>query len=213
MTDHPHGSQTLERAGTQVEDASVAVVMAHGRGAEASSILGLAEQFDRDDVAYLAPQAVRNTWYPHPFTAPTDANEPFLSSALRTIGETVEVAMEAGVPRERIVLLGFSQGACLSLEYAARNATRYGGVVGLSGGLIGEEVRRERYGESMAGTPVFLGCSDRDPHIALERVQESTAVFEALEADVTERIYEGMGHTVVEDELEYVRELLEEATA
>jgi len=182
--------------------------MVHGRGATAENILTLADEFGRDDFAYLAPQAAGSSWYPYGFMAPMPQNEPGLSSGLARIGEIVAQLETEGMPAERIVLLGFSQGACLSLEFAARNARRYGAIVGLSGGLIGPPGTPRDYPGSFAGTPVFLGCSDRDPHIPRERVDESAAVLKAMGAEVTERIYPAMGHTVNEDEMSFVRQLL-----
>ncbi|WP_255170155.1 alpha/beta hydrolase [Natrononativus amylolyticus] len=208
MTDDPHGDQPVETAGAELSTASAAMILVHGRGARARGMLDLANQLGRDDVAYLAPQANRGTWYPQSFLAPTEANQPHLDSALSLLEDLTKRIENEGIPLERTILLGFSQGGCLSTEFAARNARRYGGVVALSGGLIGPEGTDFAYEGSMEGTPVFFGCSDRDPHIPLERVRESAAVFEGLEADVTERIYEGMGHTVNEDELAYVRDLV-----
>ena len=207
-TPDPHAGQPVEAAGSDLVDADAAMILIHDRGARARGMLDFASQLGRDDVAYLAPQAERNTWYPQSFLAPMEQNEPKLSSALARVGDVIETVTDAGVPLERTILLGFSQGACLSTEYAARNADRYGGVVALSGGLIGPDGTPREYEGSMEGTPVFAGCSDRDPHIPLERVTETTRVFEGLEADVTERIYEGMGHTINEDELSFVRELV-----
>lgn len=209
MADDPHRNQPVERAGADLADASAAVVMAHGRGARARGMLDFANEIDRDDVAYLAPQAERGTWYPQSFMAPIESNEPALSSALRKLESVLETVEEGGVPPERTVLLGFSQGACLSTEFAARNAGRYGGVVALSGGLIGPEGTPREYDGSMDGTPVFLGCADNDPHIPVDRVEESAEVFRNLDAEVEKRIYEGVGHTVLEDELEYVRDLVD----
>ena len=208
MTDDPHADQPVERAGVPLEDADAAVVLAHGRGARASGMLGLANEIDQPSVAYLAPQAQRGTWYPQAFTAPTESNEPHLSSALAKLDSVLETVESGGVPLERTVLLGFSQGACLSTEFAARNARRYGGVVAFSGGLIGPDDTPRDYDGSMEATPVFFGCGDRDPHIPVERVHESADAFRDLDADVTERIYEGVGHTVLEDEFAYVRDLL-----
>ena len=184
------------------------MVMIHGRGASAEDILALAAEFAAPDVAFLAPQAADGAWYPQRFIAPLAANEPFLSSALATVGRLVEHITSTGIPQERVFLLGFSQGACLALEYAARNPQRYGGVIALSGGLIGPIGTAFDYAGSLAGTSVFLGCSDVDFHIPLERVHESTAAMRALGGDVTERIYPGMGHTVNADETAFVRELL-----
>jgi predicted esterase len=191
-----------------VAEAAAAMVMVHGRGATAESILSLADEFGRDDFAYLAPQAAGYSWYPYGFMAPMPQNEPGLSSGLARIGEIVAQLETEGIPPERIVFLGFSQGACLSLEFAARNARRYGAILGLSGGLIGPAGTPRDYPGSFAGTPVFLGCSDRDPHIPRERVDESAAVLKAIGAEVTERIYPAMGHTVNEDEMSFVRQLL-----
>ncbi len=204
----PHQSQPLVTDGTPLDRAGAAVILLHGRGATARGMLGLAAELDVDDVAYLAPQAQRGSWYPNSFLAPTDANEPELTSALQAIEDALNEASEAGIPRERVALIGFSQGGCLASEFVARNARRYGGLAVLSGGLIGPEGTPRDYDGSLDGTPVFLGCSDVDPHIPLERVEETAIVFEGLDADVTKQVYEGMGHTVNEDELRYVSELV-----
>jgi predicted esterase len=204
----PHQGQPLAWAGRPAAEAAAAMVMVHGRGATAESILTLADEFRRDDFAYVAPQAAGYSWYPFSFMAPMPQNEPGLSSGLARIGEVMAQLEAAGMPAERIVLLGFSQGACLSLEFAARNAKRYGAVIGLSGGLIGPPGTPREYPGSFAGTPVFLGCSDRDPHIPRERVDESAMVLKTMGAEVTERIYPAMGHTVNEKEMSFVRGLL-----
>jgi phospholipase/carboxylesterase len=203
--DGPHQGQPIVAAGRPVSAASAAMVMVHGRGATAESILELARELRAPDLAYLAPQAAGYSWYPYSFLAPVHANEPGLSSALARIGEVLARLEDEGIPPERTILLGFSQGACLSLEYAARNARRYGGIAGLSGGLIGPPGTPRNYEGSLAGTPVFLGCSDRDPHIPRERVDETAEVLRGLGAEVTERIYPAMGHTVNDDELDFVR--------
>ena len=213
----PHAAQPIRTAGAPLGRAKGAVVMLHGRGASAASILTLAEEFVQPDLAYLAPQASGSTWYPYSFLAPLDRNEPYLSSALGAVERMLGEIADGGIVAEQTVLLGFSQGACLALEYAARHAGRYGGVVALSGGLIGNEqlVAVEppagkvfSYEGDLAGTPVFLGCSDVDAHIPLDRVQHSARTLRALGGDVTERIYPGMGHTVNEDEIQFVRGLL-----
>lgn len=196
------------RAGHPLQEAEAAVVMVHGRGATAESILTLAEEFGRPDLAYVAPQAPGFTWYPYSFLAPIERNEPHLSSALRTLEEVLADLAAAGIPPERTVLLGFSQGACLTLEFAARHAERYAGVVALTGGLIGPPGTPREYPGLFDGTPVFVGCSDRDPHVPEERVHESAEVFRRMEARVTERIYPGLGHTVNEDEISWVKDLL-----
>ena len=188
--------------------AKAAVLMLHGRGASAESMLALADALAQPGLAYLAPQAVGHSWYPHSFTAPIERNEPWLSSALRSVDRLLERLGEGGFPAPRVALLGFSQGACLGLEYAARHARRYAGAIGLSGGLIGPEGTPRDYPGSLAGTPVFLGCSDIDPHIPLARVHETTEVLRRLGADVTERIYPGMGHLINDDEMKFVRGLL-----
>lgn len=209
----PHRDAPIRTAGGPLDEASAALLLMHGRGATAASILGLARELQVDGIAYLAPQAAGRTWYPYSFMAPTEQNEPGLSSALRVIAALIDQVEDAGLPRERIALLGFSQGACLATEYAVRHPQRYGGVFGLSGGLIGPEGTSFDYEGTMAGTPVFLGCSDRDPHIPLERVHETTAAFQQLGADVEERIYEGMGHTINQDEVEFIRHHLQRLSA
>lgn len=204
----PHADQPVATAGVPLSEAGIAVVMCHGRGATAESILDLAGEIDRGDASYLAPQAAGHTWYPQPFLAALAANEPSLSSALAAVGRTLDRVRDAAIPPERTVLLGFSQGACLAAEFVARNARRYGGLVVLSGGLIGPPETPRDYDGSLDGTPVFIGCSDRDPHIPLERVHETTAVLRDLDADVTEEIYADMGHGVIPAELDHVRELV-----
>jgi predicted esterase len=183
--------------------------MVHGRGASARDILGLAGEVGGDDLAFLAPQAAGNTWYPNRFMAPMASNEPYLSSALGAIDAVVRRCEAAGFGADRLVLLGFSQGACLALEYAARHARRYGGLAGLSGGLIGPPRTPRDYAGSLAGTPVFLGCSDVDDHIPLARVEETAEVLGRLGGGVDMRIYPGMGHTIIRDELTAVQALLD----
>ncbi len=203
----PHDSQPVVTAGAEPETADAVAVLLHGRGASARGILGLAEEFETERVRYVAPQAAGRTWYPRSFLEEIDANEPHLSSALALVGRVVDRTAST-VGRDRIVLLGFSQGACLASEWIARNTARYGGLVALSGGLIGPEGTPREYEGSLDGTPVFLGCSDVDPHIPLKRVHETRDVLDELGADVDERIYEGMGHGINEDELTAARELV-----
>ncbi len=209
--DDPHADQTVLQAGADPADAEAAVVLVHGRGASAQSILRFAEEFRYDGFAYLAPQAAGNTWYPNSFMADTESNEPSLGSALLKIGNVVSRARDAGVPADRVVLVGFSQGACLASEYVARNARRYAGLAALSGGLIGPEGTEFHYDGDLDETPVFLGCSDVDPHIPVERVHETRDVLTALGGDVTEVIYEEMGHTVNQDELDHVADIVRTA--
>jgi len=204
----PHRGRPVLAAGRPLGEADAAMILVHGRGGSAEDMLGLAAELRRPELAYLAPQAAGHTWYPFSFLAPLEQNEPGLSSGLEVLADLGAHLEQAGVPAERIVLLGFSQGACLSLEFAARNARRWGGIVALSGGLIGPPGTPRSYAGSFDGAPVFLGCSDRDPHIPKERVDESAQIFERMGATVTERIYPGLGHTVNEDELDLVRGLV-----
>ena len=194
--------------GADLESARLAVVMIHGRGASAEDMINLAREIRTADVAFIAPQAPGNTWYPLSFLAPIEQNEPALSRALSTVDGSVRSLGEHGFDSKRVGLLGFSQGACLSLEYAAQHARRYAAIIGLSGGLIGPPGTPRDYTGSFDGTPVFLGCSDVDSHIPLERVHETADVFRRMGANVDERIYKGMGHTVNVDELKAVQALL-----
>ncbi|RPJ19924.1 MAG: phospholipase [Chloroflexi bacterium] len=196
-------------AGEPVSRAQAALLMVHGRGASAEDILSLANEFDQPGFAYLAPQAVENTWYPNRFLVPLAENEPWLSSAFAFVDEVLAEVVNAGIPAKRIMLLGFSQGACLTLEFAARNAQRYGGVVGLSGALIGPDDTPRNYSGSLAGTPVFLGCSDVDFHVPKERVDETAEVLRRLGGEVTERLYPNMDHTVNQDEIDFVRGMMQ----
>ena len=194
--------------GAPLKGARAAAILIHGRGSSAEDILSLGDAFGQDDIAYLAPQAPNGTWYPYSFLAPLAQNEPHLSNALGVVAAAfTHLAREGFVP-ERVALVGFSQGGCLALEYAARNAARYGAVAGLSAGLIGPPGTPRDYKGSLAGTPVFLGCSDVDGHIPLARVHESRDVLGTLGAQVDERIYPRMGHTVNEDEVAAVAALL-----
>jgi predicted esterase len=187
------------------------MIMVHGRGASAPDILGLAAELDAPVFAYLAPQAAGHTWYPNSFLASIQSNEPSLSSALGVLAGLEAQVLEAGIPLEAIFFLGFSQGACLVLEYAAQNARHFGGIIGLSGGLIGPEGTPWNYPGSLQGTPVFLGCSDVDPHIPKGRVLQSEEVFKRLGAEVTARLYPNMGHIVNYEERDIVRSMLKKA--
>ena len=204
----PHRGQPVRTAGEPLDQARAAMLMVHGRGARAEDILSLADELAQPGFAYLAPQAAENTWYPNRFTAPISSNEPWLSSALAFVGDVFNQIREAGILPERIMLLGFSQGACLTLEFAARNARPYGGLVGLSGALIGPDDTPRNYKGSLEGTPVFLGCSDVDFHVPKERVQQTAEVFRRLGGEVTERLYPGMDHTINQDEIDFVRGLM-----
>ena len=194
--------------GAPLDRARGAVVLLHGRGGTAEDILSLAPAMADPALAYVAPEAPGNTWYPLSFLAPLDQNEPALSGALATVDAVIGAIAQAGIPPERVLLIGFSQGGCLALEYAVRNARRYGGAAGLSSGLMGPPGTPRTYAGSLAGTPVFLGCSDVDAHIPEWRVHESTEVLRGLGALVTERIYPGMGHLINDDEITHMRRLV-----
>ncbi|HMQ51369.1 MAG TPA: phospholipase [Anaerolineae bacterium] len=209
----PHQDQKVYTAGKSLAEAKAAMILVHGRGATAPSILSLGQEFDHPDLAYLAPQAANYTWYPYSFLAPLDHNEPGLSSGLAKIGELVARVEAAGIPAEKIIIAGFSQGACLASEFVARNARRYGGLLVFSGGLIGPPGTPRDYEGSLEGTRVFLGCSDIDPHIPEARVHESAGVFERLGAQVVEKIYSGMGHTIVPDEIDEARQIIQAVVA
>lgn len=201
-TDGPHQGQPLHTAGAALDQAEAVLILLHGRGASAYDILDLAQYLDHAGYAYLAPQAADNTWYPYSFLAPIESNEPNLSSALQAVDDLVAQVEAAGIPAERIVLGGFSQGACLASEYVARNARRYGGLLVFSGGVIGPPGTPRTYTGSLDGTPVFVGCSDVDPHIPLERVEETAQVFTRLGGEVSLQVYPGMEHTINQDEID-----------
>ncbi|MFA5910517.1 MAG: alpha/beta fold hydrolase [Vicinamibacterales bacterium] len=210
MANHldPHAGQPVLHRGAAIAGARLAAILVHGRGASAEDILGLSEEFSATDVAFLAPRAAGATWYPYSFLAPIAQNEPYLGSALGVIAAMVDQLAQQGLPADRVVLMGFSQGACLASEFAARHARRYAGLAALSGGLIGPPGTARVYAGAFDGTPVFMGCSDVDPHIPVERVRESAEVFRRMGAVVDERIYPGMGHTVSRNEIEAVNTLL-----
>jgi phospholipase/carboxylesterase len=203
-----HQGQQIVAAGVPLAEAKAAMVMFHGRGASSESILSLANEFDTEGFAYLAPQAAGNSWWPQRFNEPNAMNEPYFSSAMAAAGAVIAQIEAAGIASAKIMLIGFSQGAVLALEYAARHGKRYGGVVGLSGGLFGQQLERANYPKSLSATPVFIGCSDVDFHIPKARVEESAIMLRELGADVTMRLYPNMGHTVNQDEIEFVREMM-----
>jgi predicted esterase len=208
---HPHGGQRVLLGGASLDSASGGLIAIHGRGGGAEDIMALAREVAPPGVTILAPQAAGNTWYPYRFLEPTERNEPYLSSALRIVADLIAQLGEQGIPSERVALLGFSQGACLALEAAARNAQRYAGVIGFSGGLIGPPGTAFEFPGSLEHTPVFIGSSDVDPHIPKERVEETAAALQRLGAAVDVRLYPGMGHTVNRDELEAARSILADA--
>lgn len=200
--------KNISTAGTPLKDAKKALVMLHGRGANAADILGLAGHLHTEGFALLAPQASNHTWYPYSFLAPPAQNEPWLSSAITVIEELVADIEKAGIPKEQIWFAGFSQGACLTLEYTARHAARYGGIAAFTGGLIGDRLYPENYTGNFNDTPIFIGSSDPDPHVPVERVKASAALLTQLGAEVTEKIYPGMGHTITQDEIRLANQLI-----
>lgn len=209
----PHADQPVLAAGADLGLARAAMIMVHGRGASAEDILSLSDEFLDPSFAYVAPQAAGSVWYPRTFLSPIETNEPGITSGMSVL-EGIESRMnEGGIPSKRIILLGFSQGACLVLEYAARHARRFGGVAGLSGGLIGPDGTARDYPGSLAGTPVILGCSVTDPHIPRARVELTARVLESMGAAVTLRLYPQPGHMVNEDEIELVRTMVSSVSA
>lgn len=204
----PHQGGVVQTAGELPYRAKAAVLLIHGRGANADSILRLGNDLAIQGVHYVAPEAAGNSWYPWSFLKPVEMNEPGLSSALQRVGDLLAELNESGIPSERIILGGFSQGACLASEFAARHPKRYGGVVALSGGLIGEQLPEEEYHGDLEGTPVFVGCSDVDPHIPIERVEESAEILQSLGGSVDKRIYPGMAHTINREEMEILESMI-----
>lgn len=204
----PHAQSVVIRAGPKLELASTAIILLHGRGSTAQDILSLSRYLDFPDLAFLAPQAEGYSWYPSRFTAPVEANEPYLSAALSKVGEIMNEVEAHGISSRRIFIGGFSQGACLATEYVIRNPRPYGGLVVFSGGYIGPEGEPRRATGDFDGMPAFLGCSDIDPHIPLQRVRETTALLDEMGAVVNERIYPNMGHTIMDDEIELARTLI-----
>ncbi|SJZ58689.1 phospholipase/carboxylesterase [Chitinophaga eiseniae] len=198
--------ENIITAGNPVATATKALIMVHGRGASAEDILSLAKWFPVGDYALLAPQATNHTWYPQSFLAPPAQNEPWLSSALDLLKKMTDQLQQQGIAREHIYFLGFSQGACLTLEFIARNAARYGGAVAFTGGLIGDRLYPENYQGTFEGTPVFIGSSNPDFHVPVARVTASTMLLQSMGADVTEKIYDNMGHTIIEDEIRLATE-------
>jgi phospholipase/carboxylesterase len=200
--------KNIMAAGKPINDATKALVMVHGRGGSAEDILALAEYLPVKNFALLAPQAAGHSWYPFSFMAPVTNNEPGLSSALELLKGIVNEIESNGITTKNIYFLGFSQGACLILEFVARNAARYGGVAAFTGGLIGDKIYTENYSGDFSGTPVFIGTSDPDPHVPVERVNASAAVLENMHAAVTKKIYKNMGHTITQEEINLVNELI-----
>lgn len=211
--DDPHEGAPVLVTGADPNEARAAVILIHGRGASARDILSLAATFDRGDIAYLAPQASGNTWYPNRFMVPRAENQPHLDSAQRVIARLIRTLAEQGIPPERVVLAGFSQGACLASDHAVRNPRRYGGVLAFSGGLIGNRIDPIAYEGSLAGTPAFIGCSDKDAHIPATRVRETAEVMKQLGAEVTLRLYPGQDHRINDDEIRAGQAILDRVLA
>jgi predicted esterase len=209
LANGPHQGQKVYTAGQELAEAGAAMILVHGRGATAPSILELAPVLHHDDLAYLAPQAAGQTWYPYSFLNPIEQNEPGLSSGLQVLADLVAQVEAAGIPAEKIIIGGFSQGACLASEFVARNARRYGGLLAFSGGLIGPPGTPRQYAGSLDGTPVFLGCSTTDFHIPAERVDETAAVLSEMGAAVTKRLYPNMGHTIIQDEIDQAQKIVQ----
>ena len=196
--------RNILQGGVPIEEAKNAMIMIHGRGGDARGIMELSQYFPLNDFALLAPQATNSTWYPYSFLAPADQNEPWLSSAIHIIHSLIEEIIEKGIPSHKIYLLGFSQGACLTLESTARRAQKFGGVIAFTGGLIGDTINRENYNGDFMGTPVFIGTGDPDPHVPVQRAKDSTIILQDMGATVTEKIYPGIGHTITKEEIDWV---------
>ncbi len=209
MSSGPHQDQPVITTGKPLAEAQAAMILVHGRGATAQSILELAPALPHPDMAYLAPQARDNFWYPYSFLAPIPQNEPGISSGLQAIADIITQVEAAGIPKDKIILAGFSQGACLASEFVARHAQKYGGLLAFSGGVIGPPGTPRNYLGSLSETPIFLGCSDIDPHIPLERVVETAVIFSNLGGEVTKKIYPGMGHTIIQAEIDQAQEIVD----
>ncbi len=200
--------KNITAAGVNLSDAEKALIMVHGRGANAEDILQLASYLHVKGYALLAPEATNHTWYPHSFMAPVQENEPWLTSGIGILEDLVNTITAQGIDTERIYLLGFSQGACLTLEFAARNATKFGGIAAFTGGLIGEKIDRTRYHGDFMKTPIFIGTGNPDPHVPVERVQATTDILEEMNAVVTEQVYDHRPHTISQDEIEQANNLI-----
>lgn len=201
-------TKNIIAAGKEVSTGSKVLILLHGRGGSAEDIISMASYLDVEDYTLLAPQATGNTWYPYSFLSPPSQNEPWLTSALKLIKDIVDDLSGKGIPVENIYFSGFSQGACLTLEFVARNANRYGGVAAFTGGLIGDKIYNENYKGDFNGTPVFIGTSDPDPHVPVERVYATTNILKKMNAAVTEKVYSNMGHTINQDEIDQANKLI-----
>jgi phospholipase/carboxylesterase len=195
-------------SGKKLDKDSKVLVMLHGRGGSAQDILSLSSALNVKDFTLIAPQATNNSWYPNSFLAPPAQNEPWLSSALEILKSLLVELHDQSIDSDRIYFMGFSQGACLVLEFVARNATKYGGIAAFTGGLIGDKIYGENYKGDFEGTPVFIGTSDPDSHVPVERVYATTNILKNMNADVHEKVYHNMGHTIIQDEIENANKLV-----
>jgi len=198
----------ITHAGKKLGEATKALIMIHGRGASAADILSLSSYLNVKDFHLVAPEATNSTWYPYSFMVPALENEPWLSSALSMLKDVLNDIERGDISKENIFILGFSQGACLALEFATRNASKFGGVIAFTGGLIGDTIDTSKYSGDFNGTPIFIGSSDPDMHVPVERVHESAKVLEQMNASVTKIIYPGMGHTINQDEFDIANRIL-----
>lgn len=201
-------TKNIITAGKELTKDSKVLIMLHGRGASAEDILSLASYLDVNDFTLMAPQATNNTWYPYSFLAPPSQNEPWLSSALNVLKELLDELNAKGISSENIFFLGFSQGACLTLEFVTRNANKYGGIVAFTGGLIGDKIYNQYYKGDFQNTPVFIGTSNPDPHVPVERVYATTNILKTMNADVAEKVYNNMGHTINQDEIDLANKIV-----
>jgi|SRR5690606_32890245 len=198
----------IKTAGIALNKAKKALIMIHGRGGSAEDILELSQYLNVEDYALLAPQATGHTWYPYPFIAPVEQNEPWLTSALDVIGKTVKSIVEAGIEPQNIFFFGFSQGACLTLEFLARNAQQFGGAVAIIGGVIGEKINKENYNGDFQQTPIFIGTSHPDFHVPIERVHDTENILKEMNAAVTLKIYENFGHSINQEEIDLANTII-----
>jgi len=201
-------TENIQTAGVSLQEAGKALIMIHGRGGSANDILSLARHLNVQDYALVAPQATNNSWYPQSFLAPLEQNEPYLSSALALLSKTVDTIEAQGIAKENIYFMGFSQGACLALDFTTRNASKYGGIAAFTGGLIGDAVYPDHYNGNFNGTPVFIGTSDPDFHVPVQRVHDTTTLMQSMGANVTEKVYPNMGHTISQDEIDLANKLI-----
>lgn len=201
-------NKNIKTAGKPLQEAEKALIMIHGRGANAADILGLTSHLNVSDYALLAPEATNYTWYPNSFLAKPEQNEPWLSSALDLVQDVVDKVTAQGINTENMYFLGFSQGACLTLEFAARHAQKFGGIAAFTGGLIGDKVYAENYSGDFENMPIFIGTGNPDPHVPVERVKDTVSIFEKMNANVRLQVYDGRPHTITQEEIEEANALV-----